>query len=373
MAPTTESTEMGTMKIRILALAAGLFSGVAITQGATPSFDGIGVNAFVYEVANNGERVVGRDSSGRAAYWTASSGWTHLGFGGFAYGVSGDGSAVVGWSGSSTNSSPGGNSAFRWTRSAGVEWIENLAGTTSNTVAMAISSDGSTVVGNTISPSGYKESYRWTPAGGMISLRSDLGNPEATRVAGVSGDGSRIAGTYEISFATLSGNWLWNSDGTVNDMREVPVHSSGSISPWGVSADGGTVVGGGGIWREDTGLEPLGRLPEVDGGVEARDVSGDGRVATGYAYLSGKQTAVMWDISNEMLVLKDIFEDEHGLDLSGWSLRWAHVSDDGKTFAGVGKNPDGYSEAWLATVPEPATMGMLALGGLAVLRRRRRK
>ena len=38
--------------------------------------------------------------------------------------------------------------------------------------------------------------------------------------------------------------------------------------------------------------------------------------------------------------------------------------------AGQGWNPDGYSEAWMAITPEPATLSLMALGDLAMLPRR---
>ena len=57
-----------------------------------------------------------------------------------------------------------------------------------------------------------------------------------------------------------------------------------------------------------------------------------------------------------------------GIDIAGWNLsRINSISDDGSTIVGVGTNPDGRREAWIATldgtpyapntpVPEPLTI-----------------
>lgn len=46
---------------------------------------------------------------------------------------------------------------------------------------------------------------------------------------------------------------------------------------------------------------------------------------------------------------------------------------DGLTIVGWGYNPDGYDEAWIATIPEPTTLLLLGFGGLALRRKRRAK
>ena len=49
------------------------------------------------------------------------------------------------------------------------------------------------------------------------------------------------------------------------------------------------------------------------------------------------------------------------------------ISDDGLTVVGFGRNPSGFNEAWIATIPEPNTAFLLMSGllGLSVCRRDR--
>ena len=66
------------------------------------------------------------------------------------------------------------------------------------------------------------------------------------------------------------------------------------------------------------------------------------------------------------------FGDQFGMvDKSrGLAEDWT-ISDDGLTIVGYGSNPNGSREAWIATIPEPASVALLSLGGVALLRRRR--
>jgi len=57
---------------------------------------------------------------------------------------------------------------------------------------------------------------------------------------------------------------------------------------------------------------------------------------------------------------------------SGWTLKDATAINDNGQIVGYGDDGSGQARAFLLTpVPEPATLLLLALGGLAVIRRRR--
>lgn len=81
----------------------------------------------------------------------------------------------------------------------------------------------------------------------------------------------------------------------------------------------------------------------------------------------------VWDNINGMQSISSVLTGS-GVDMTGWLLKSARgISDDGLTIVGVGTNPDGNQEAWVATldaaepIPEPTTIALLGIGlaGLA--------
>jgi uncharacterized membrane protein len=169
---------------------------------------------------------------------------------------------------------------------------------------------------------------------------------------------------------------------------------SGGSSSWAVdtSADGTVVVGNAVhhmegytskfteafIWTDEGGMVGLGSLAEIPMKVllsEAKGVSGNGEVIVGQTCTStGTELPFIWDAQNGMRSLSDVLADECGLDLTGWDLVMATgISANGLTIVGIGYNPDGQWEGWIATIPEPATMVLLCGAAVPVLLKRRRK
>ena len=65
-----------------------------------------------------------------------------------------------------------------------------------------------------------------------------------------------------------------------------------------------------------------------------------------------------------------LLQYDYGLNLSGWSLYAATaISQDGRTISGYGTDPSGRTQAWVATIPEPATLLLIAAATLTTILR----
>jgi probable HAF family extracellular repeat protein len=102
-------------------------------------------------------------------------------------GISSDGSTVVGQS-----FIPGtGRRAFRWTSAGGMQNLGVLSGGTESS-ALAANGDGSVVVGSGTISTGFNRPTRWTSAGGLVNLGvpATITGGEAY---GISSNGSVVA------------------------------------------------------------------------------------------------------------------------------------------------------------------------------------
>ncbi len=157
-----------------------------------------------------------------------------------ASGVSADGSTVVGWSAVvfGEDEESYGLGGFRWTAATGmvglgfpdgppddplVEWASE---------AVAVSGDGSVIVGRSSGPSG-PGSYRWTAATAFVGIDGE--------VQAVSADGRVVVGSAQSQEAGEA--FRWTESGGLQSLGSLSPDFPGS-GALGTSPDGSVVVGG---------------------------------------------------------------------------------------------------------------------------------
>jgi len=390
-------------------------------------------SSIVHGVSADGSVVVGASNTGttedEAFRWTAAAGMQGLGYlpGGqsfsSAFASSPDGSVVTGWSGSKV---------FRWVDLNGngtVELSEKLdnnagfglgdfPGTQPKSIAFDLSADSSIIVGASAGPSGL-EAFRWKDqnGNGLIDPDEQLdGNYAkfgfgdfptgifASEARNTTPNGSVVVGMANSDRGEEAYRWTeFNSNGVIDldeKLDNNPEFGLGHLAggtdgsaAYDVSANAAVVVG----WaNSDSGQEAfrwedldldgvvdseekldvnpqfaLGDLPGGQVDSTAYAVSADGSVVVGYGTTDNGRRAFIWDTVNGMRSLQSILVSDWGLDLGSWMLLEARgISADGLTIVGIGINPNGDTEGWIANIPEITTMTLLGLGGLALIRRR---
>jgi probable HAF family extracellular repeat protein len=380
----------------VLAAALWITFSCPTAWSASPSFQGLGHLpgydiSVAYNVSSDGSVVVGESfhSAGSEAFrWTRAEGMQglgHLAGGGShseALAVSGDGSIIVGES----EFTPGAFRAFRWTAAEGMQNLGFLPGVGDSSISRAngISSDGSTIVGQ----SGL-QAFRWTSADGMQRLRGLPVNSSGVGLSsanGLSADGSVVVGSHN------NGAFRWTSDGGLENLGSLPGREEEYLThAAAVSADGSVVVGSSSTVfssmplaeafrrTSGSGMQGLGQLPGLPAGLIADSgasaISGDGSIVVGISSSSSAlgHESFIWDAAHGMRSLQQVLVHDFGLDLTSWTLSVPRgISADGRTIVGDGINPLGQGEAWIATIPEPSSLVLVGLGCafLFLLRRR---
>ncbi len=314
--------------------------------------------SFAHAVSADGTWVVGcsRATDGLEAFrWSAGTGLQSLGeaAGGAhsscARDVSNDGSVVVG-----TTETASGPSAFRWTEANGLELIAHPG------AAIGVSDDGQIIVGATPYAGISGTDYGWYTDPGSITSTTTVANP----IRALAGDASdigleRCSSIFPYECYAILSSWngssyveylVWGSNATVVDL----------------SADGSYAVLR--DFYDDTRLRnPSGtllRLPNSAGQVFGHNpkfsggrVSAGGKTVAGYgAFPAGtlqNNVAYLWTESAGTLTAQSILT-AGGADLTGWTLTQLHgISDDGEIVVGIGTNPSGDVEAFVANLPAP--------------------
>lgn len=154
-----------------------------------------------------------------------------------AMAISADGSTIVGGSSIDPSAEPDDDVfwSFRWTEADGMQALpKSNEEDVPLSRAFAVSADGSVIVGQEYNFAGTVDAYRWTAPGGLVLLpHADPETPAATPW-GISGDGNTVVGEAAAAFSWTSGG------GTVL----LPTAGCGCFSAaYGISADGSTIVG----------------------------------------------------------------------------------------------------------------------------------
>jgi uncharacterized membrane protein len=268
--------------------------------------------------------------------WHAETGWVQLptmfirpDFSG--RGVSADGAAAS----VTYYPSSGVGVGARWTASSGVQdsfemWPNG-----------GISADGSVLVGDH-TPSSQPRARRWTAANGESSLGLDS---YASRATSVSSDGSVIVGLIDVDTSPSDAVFVWTEQSGPQLLPNPPETSD--VGPPAVSEDGSTILTrfnccGTFRWSAESGWQNL--------GIYFGTMSSNGSVVLGFEVTTSSEL-VIWDEVRGKRRLRDELEGLNlGSSLTGWTLHsyFAHLSGDGRTIVGVGTNPQGDMESWIA-------------------------
>jgi probable HAF family extracellular repeat protein len=322
---------------------AGVFQGLGFLPGG-----GDNIYSQAFDVSADGSVVVGRSSCGpscREAFrWSESTGMISLGkasnaLDSMAFAVSADGSVVVG----ENIYDSGDFTVFRWTQDGGmINLGEGRVGDVSN--------DGSVVVGG-----GYGDNaiaWRWTAESGKVYLGF---LPEAALPASgasdVSGDGTIVVGGA-INASGYSEPFRWTSIGGMVGLGSR--HSALDSTAVKISADGSTVVGVSGAeifyWTSIEGMKSIGAIPGCVNSFPY-GISANGSVIVGSTSCAGFRTAFIWDNTNGMRSLKDVIEDDYGIDITDWWYLDAAMAvvgvDNSLVVVGFGLNPLAQQEGWI--------------------------
>ncbi len=376
-------------RVTSLAVLAVLAPGSAL---ASPSFEGLGhldpaqPDSLAEAVSADGNVVVGSSlsASGQEGFvWTPGSGLTALGdlSGGDVFstatGVSADGTVIVGTGTTASDASRAWRSVSPFTSLSALGNFSCGVLCPDIAVGSGVSPDGDIVVGaGTDRPlfgDPFVEAARWVAGSfGIDGLGHLSGGGVASAALDATSSGL-VVGDSDSSDGTEA--FLW--DGSIGPLPDLVSTRPGS-SATAISTDGSVIVGYANTetdpllpanaepvyWTEsnpgisgfDT-ITEIGRLPgaTVAGG-RALAVSDSGQVIVGVANdATAMDVAFIWDATSGIRDLRQVLEDDYGLDLTGWILdRATGISDVDPSgtvvVVGAGTNPDGNPEAWRAVL-----------------------
>lgn len=360
-----------------LATLAAFAAALAIAPAALAQAPSFTLMGWPSDFGPNGvSHVTGLSADGRSAsgysggigqpgfWWTADGGRNDFGRAAglptltYGFGISGDGLTVVGRGDGATTTR-----AYAWSQAGGYRELGTLAGYL-YTEARDANFDGSVIVGNA-SNGGTPQAFRWTASGGMQGLGVGM------TAQAISSDGSTIVGNV----GSATNGFRWTQAGGIQLLPSLG--GAGTASVWGMNSDGTIIVGNSGVnvratkWVNNvpTDLE-LGDASGIS--FHAQAVSDDGMVVAGLGQGLTDVGAVVWTPTTGIVRLSD-YLTANGVSIpAGFSLaECTAVSADGKSFAGWGGGEGFNIDGFVATIPAPGACTVFALAGLIATRRRR--
>jgi uncharacterized membrane protein len=222
--------------------------------------------------------------------------------------------------------------------------------TKNNAVATGISSDGSIVVGYAYG--GVADDYlsfRWTREGGF-----ELGGPGSPLAVSANG-------LVSVGLQTNQRAARWASQGEAIELESFPGETL-SVA-YAVDAVGSVIVGGSWSatvtiavrWTEGGATQ---RFDPLSGDIYAAfyGTNADGSIAVGVSHPTrppsfARGRALIWDeVSGPRPLESDL--TRAAVDTGAWKLVHAQaVSAKGRVITGVGTNPSGQTEGWIARLP----------------------
>lgn len=373
------------MKRKMLTLTVvGLFSGAAIA-GQNPQYNikpldsGGAYDCYITGINDSGKIVgytVDENNFSTPMTWNLAGVGTPLpalaGSNGHAEPTRVNASGAI--SGLSRNAA-GNTSAVMWKADGTIVEIPSLGGVTS--FAQDISDNG-VVVGSSYVSNGGSHAFTWTEAGGIVDYGS-FNSTDRNYHAGFNAvnDAGKKGGTGYRLFSPFKASISLPGQTGITDISPPAQFSQGMVL--GMN-EGGTTVGyqninGTGsphpvIFNEDGTLTDLGTLGLGEGW--AQDVNDAGVIVGrvfGFDDLSGEMIQKTFVYMNgEMFDLMDLIPQEG---TSGWTkfFEASSINDQGQ-IVGEGLYNGEITPFVMTVVPEPASLGALALAGIVLKRRR---
>lgn len=298
---------------------------------ALPGVDGHNY-VIAWGVSDNGSVIVGYSAAGSSTRGTAVlwEGATRTTLGhlatttafqnSVAYAVSGDGTVAVGASVTDTAALH----AVRWVSKGAPQDIQSSGFSASS--ARSVSRDGSVIVGEAHGAVLANEAFVWTAADGMIGLGvlpADVGKSFAGSFAtDVSADGTTVVGYSKGGNGDYAQAFKWTRQGGLSALNLLPSGQDGKAL--GVNADGSVIVG--------SATSPSPAVPTIQGVSAVRWTAG------------GVQQVADWLTANGVSVGSNTFTDA------------VAVSDDGNVLIGTGQI-NGTTQEYIARVVPASTGG----------------